>query len=138
MKSFQPKSTGLFIGTAFLAVAACMAGSGDPSVKASSAQGSQATQPRKTVSQLYAENCASCHGQNGEGGGAGTRSILTRDRFDQTYDRPFFDAIKDGVPDTAMPAYKESLTDEQIWGLVVRLREFQGKALRAESGSPKP
>ena len=141
MKSFQPKSTGLFIGGAFLAIAACMAGSGDANVKATvepAATAGKAIQGRKTVSQLYAENCVNCHGPNGEGGGGGTRTLITRDKFDQTHDRPFFDAIKDGVADTPMPAYKESLTDQQIWGLVVRIRELQGRALRAESGSPKP
>lgn len=115
-----------------------MAGSGGgPNVAAASTVQAQ-TQARKTVTQLYTEHCINCHGPNGEGGGGGTRTLLTRDKFDQTYDRPFFDAVKNGVADTAMPAYKDSLTDEQIWGLVVRIREFQGRALRAEFGSPKP
>lgn len=95
-------------------------------------------QGRQTVTKLYAENCVNCHGANGEGGGAGTRTMISIEKFDQTHDRPYFDAIKNGLPDTAMPAYGDSLTNEQIWGLVVRIREFQGRALRAQLGSPKP
>ncbi|MFY9233739.1 MAG: PQQ-dependent sugar dehydrogenase [Fimbriimonadaceae bacterium] len=90
-----------------------------------------------SVTQTYIETCAKCHGQDGEGGGGGTRTLLTEDKFDQKYDKPFFDAIKNGVPDMGMDAYGQTMSDEQVWGQVVHIRELQAKALRAKNGSPK-
>lgn len=90
------------------------------------------------MTRYYNETCAPCHGQNGEGGGAGTRTFNTRDLFDQKHDRRYFDAIKKGVPEMAMPAYGGVLSDEEIWAQVVHVRELQGRALRASEGSPKP
>ncbi len=91
-----------------------------------------------SMTKLYNDTCAKCHGANGEGGGAGTQTLLTKEKFDQKHDRPYFDAIKKGVPDAGMEAYGATMTDEQIWGLVVHIRELQGQALRAEFGSPQP
>lgn len=89
------------------------------------------------VTRLYNENCANCHGDRGEGGGAGTKTLNTRELFDQKHDRPFFDVIKNGLPNAAMPAYADTLSDEEIWGLVVHIRELQSRALREQFGSPK-
>ncbi len=97
----------------------------------------RAMQPRATVTQLYQQNCLNCHGPSGEGGGAGTKTFLTREKYAQDLDKPYFDAIKKGVPDMAMPSYGEAMSDEQIWGLVVLIREMQGRALRREFGSPR-
>lgn len=79
------------------------------------------------ATRLWAENCASCHGQDGGGGGA--RTLLTRELFHQDLDRRFFDATKNGDPETGMPAFGETLADNQIWALVVHIRELQGRAL---------
>jgi aldose sugar dehydrogenase len=108
-------------------------------VKPDGAGASPTTPPQQRVgaTQLYNENCAKCHGRSGEGGGAGTRTLLTVEKFDQKNDRPFFDAIKNGVPDMGMDAYGTTMTDEQIWSLVVHIREMQAGALRAANGSPK-
>lgn len=132
------KSASLFVGTTVLLVAACT----DREAAAAPhsgfrQQGAPGGQQRVSVSRLYTEHCANCHGAGGEGGGGGTRTLLTRAKFEPSLDKPFFDAIRNGVPNGAMPAYKDSLTDEQIWGLVVRIREFQGRAIRTEFGSPK-
>lgn len=89
------------------------------------------------MSKLYNETCAKCHGANGQGGGAGTKTLLTREGFDQKNDRPYFDAIKNGVKDMGMEAYGETLSEPEIWGLVVHIREMQASALRAENGGPK-
>lgn len=93
-------------------------------------------QNRVNVTRLYNENCANCHGENGQGGGAGTNTLLTEEQFHQKFDKPYFDAIKNGVEDMGMEAFGDSMTDEQIWGLVVHIRELQGRALRAKNGSP--
>jgi len=90
------------------------------------------------ITRLYEENCSHCHGDRGQGGGAGTRTLLTEELFDQKHDRPFFDAIKNGRPEMGMEAFGGSLSDEQIWGLVVHIRELQARALREKNGSPRP
>jgi glucose/arabinose dehydrogenase len=89
------------------------------------------------VSRLYSDTCAKCHGENAEGGGGGTKSLLTVDKFDQKWDRPFFDSTRNGVPDAGMEAYGVTMADEDIWALIVHIRELQNKALRAET-APKP
>lgn len=92
------------------------------------------TVQRQSVSipNLYADTCAKCHGTGGEGGGAGTKTLNTVAKYDQSNDRPYFDAIKNGVPDMGMEAYGSTMTDEEIWGLVVYIRELQYKALRSQ------
>ena len=94
-------------------------------------------QSGQSVASAYSANCANCHGQGGEGGGGGTKSLNTREKFEQQWDRPFFDAIKGGLPDMGMEAFASTMTDEMIWGLVVHIRELQAKALRSEFGSPR-
>lgn len=97
---------------------------------------SQTAQRRTNVSQLYDTTCAKCHGQAAEGGGGGTPSLLNVDKFHQKWDKPFFDAIKKGVPDMGMEAYGETLTDAEIWGLVVHIRELQAQGLRTQLRKP--
>jgi glucose/arabinose dehydrogenase len=70
---------------------------------------------------------------NAQGGGAGTPSLLTRDKFDQKWDKPFFDAIKKGVPSAGMEAY-DTLSDEEIWALVVHIRERQKQGIYQAEG----
>lgn len=81
---------------------------------------------------IYNENCAKCHGENGQGGGAGTKTLNTVDKYDQKNDKPYFDAIKNGVPDMGMEAYGATMNDETVWALVVHIREMQYRSLRAE------
>ncbi|MGD9689033.1 MAG: PQQ-dependent sugar dehydrogenase [Phycisphaerales bacterium] len=92
----------------------------------------------QSVERLWNNNCASCHGRSGEGGGAGTRSLLTDRARAQDLDRPFFDAVRAGVPDTAMPGFSATLTDRQMWGLIVHLRELQHRHFRESGGGPSP
>lgn len=92
---------------------------------------------RVNVSTLYNDTCGKCHGYNGEGGGGGTKTLLSRDKYDQKWDRPFFDAIKKGVPDMGMDPYGETMSDPEIWAMVVHLRELQYKYLRQTEGGPK-
>ena len=89
------------------------------------------------VTQLYNDTCAKCHGVNGEGGGGGTKSLLVADKFYQKWDKPFFDATRNGVPDMGMEAYGATLSDQEIWALVVHIRELQKKGLWQEF-APKP
>ncbi|MBI5706695.1 MAG: PQQ-dependent sugar dehydrogenase [Armatimonadetes bacterium] len=90
------------------------------------------------VTRMFNENCSGCHGQDMQGGGAGTKSLVSRDKFDQKWDKQFFDTIKNGKPDMGMPAFGGSLSDEAVWALVVHVRELQLSGLRAKEGDPKP
>lgn len=85
---------------------------------------------QRSATALWEQNCASCHGDRGQGGGAGTRTLLTMELFDHRLDKRFFDAIKDGVKDTAMTAFGETMSPAQMWSLVVHTRELQMAALR--------
>lgn len=120
------------LATLFLAAAFCA-----PS-PAPSAASSQRAPQNVNVTNLYIDTCAKCHGSAGEGGGAGTKTLLTDEKFEQNLDKPFFDAIKKGVPDMGMEAYGETMSDEVVWSLVVHIRELQAKALRAEHGRSTP
>lgn len=88
------------------------------------------------VQSLYKDSCASCHGENLEGNLAGSllddtwvNDIWVEDTLlDDTggsgaSDSDLFNAIKQGVADTAMPEFGESLSDEQIRSLVIFIRE---------------
>lgn len=88
------------------------------------------------VTQLYNDSCAKCHGVNGEGGGGGTKSLLSVDKFDAKWDFPYFEAIRKGVQDMGMDPYGDTMSDEECWALVVHIRELQMKALRNET-APK-
>lgn len=85
---------------------------------------------------LYKNSCVICHGKQGQGGGAGATTFLTRELFDEKYDRPFFDIIKQGDKNKGMPAFGDAISDAKVWGLVVYIREMQSQALRKEFGSP--
>lgn len=90
------------------------------------------------VTRLYNDTCAKCHGENAEGGGGGTKSLLSLDKYDQKWDKPFFDAIKNGVPQMGMEAYGQTMSDEECWALVVHIRELQTKGLASQLAAPKP
>ena len=82
---------------------------------------------------LFARHCASCHGPQGKGDGSmalagGTPSNLTDDKWDHgSTDGEIFVAIRDGTsPD--MEAYKEKLSEKEIWQVVTFVRSLGGKA----------
>lgn len=82
---------------------------------------------------LYKRHCAPCHGPNAKGDGGmslsgGTPSDLTDATWDYgSTDGEIFVAIRDGVS-ADMLAYKEKLTEKQIWQVVNFLRSLGPKA----------
>jgi cbb3-type cytochrome c oxidase subunit III len=78
---------------------------------------------------LYQRYCASCHGPQGKGDGSqalagGTPSDLTDDTWDHgSTDGEIFVVIRDGVS-SDMLAYKEKLTEQQMWQVVNYLRSI--------------
>ncbi|MFN8567131.1 MAG: LpqB family beta-propeller domain-containing protein [Kouleothrix sp.] len=80
---------------------------------------------------LYVANCATCHGASGKGDGPSSTGLNPRPGdFTQHMvpgkhtDGQTFLWIKNGFPNSAMPAWDQRLTDEQIWQLVRYLRTF--------------
>ncbi len=95
----------------------------------------------QSVTSLYTNNCVTCHADDGSGGGAGTQSLLRPEAhgLKGPTDRAFFEAIRNGLEGTAMPAYggdKGPLSDAQVWGLVNRVRELQERGRRAQEKAP--
>jgi glucose/arabinose dehydrogenase len=88
------------------------------------------------VEKLWADNCARCHGAGGKGGNA--KSLLDNEWKYGGSDREIFDSIKQGRPDDGMVAFGETMTDQQVWGLVVYLHELREQDFRKREGNPKP
>jgi mono/diheme cytochrome c family protein len=91
---------------------------------------------------VYATNCASCHGEAGDGSGLAGAADFTDVEFMRS-EKPaeFFVAIRDGVEGSAMPAWGDSLTEMEIWDVLYYEWSFvtspeeiaQGRALFSES-----
>lgn len=95
----------------------------------------------QSIANLWSTNCVSCHAEDGRGGGAGTPSLLDEQHRHwlrtAESDRAFFDAIKTGHEGTAMPGFKDTLSDKQIYGLVVHIRELQERARKRSVKPPR-
>lgn len=74
--------------------------------------------------------CEMCHGLKGDGKGNLATQFEPRPRnftcaevLDEIPDGQFFWIIRNGSPDTAMPAYRK-LSDAQIWQIILYLRSL--------------
>ncbi len=77
--------------------------------------------------QLYAQNCAVCHGTNGQG----TRrapALNVKSYLESTSDQALQQIITNGVPGTAMPAWGTRLTDAEIQAIVGYIRSWEPTA----------
>lgn len=78
---------------------------------------------------LYRQNCAVCHGPEGRGDGPAAPSLVPRPA-DLTVHAPMhtdgelFWWITNGLPGTAMPAFRGRLTEEERWHIVNFLRSL--------------
>lgn len=70
---------------------------------------------------LYRESCAGCHGPALDGGSAS--SLIDGKWANGSDDEAIARSIREGVPGTPMPAWKSSLTAEQVRSLVILVRE---------------
>lgn len=79
---------------------------------------------------LYAENCAMCHGQEGEG--VDGPPLNDSDFLSNTANQTIFSLISSGVPGTEMPAWSQvhggPFTDEQVRQLVAFIRSWEPDA----------
>lgn len=80
--------------------------------------------------ELYAANCALCHGETGEGDGPAASGIqpppadLHADHVQALSDGALFYIITHGRPDTPMPAWENQLSEIERWQVVNYLRTF--------------
>ncbi|MCO6449806.1 MAG: cytochrome c, partial [Caldilineales bacterium] len=79
---------------------------------------------------LFGENCASCHGMDGQGEDAPAlnNAALLKNISDET----LFDLTSNGVPGTEMPAWNQArggpFTDEQIREITAFIRNWEATA----------
>ncbi len=75
---------------------------------------------------IYASNCASCHGANGEGMGQVFPALAGNDKL---ADANFvIDVVLNGRPGTSMPAFGGQLSDEEVAAVVSYIRTSWGNA----------
>lgn len=92
--------------------------------------------------ETYTEQCATCHGGQGEGG-VGT-ALNNKALLKSTFDEVFFSVIRSGVPSTQMPAWSVDfggpLTDEDIRSVVAFIRAWEPTApeIAPEVFEPSP
>ncbi len=78
-------------------------------------------------SEIYATNCARCHGAEYQGDGPDAGTLPTRPvdlvlHFPQHSDGQHYAVIANGRPASGMPAWEGLLTEEQIWHVINYLR----------------
>ena len=92
---------------------------------------------------LYLDNCAQCHGENGKGDGpeATMYDPLPADLSDRKFNAGLTDGeiyyqISEGKK--PMPAFKRRFTEEQRWQLVFLVRSFAAPLPAAAAPAPQP
>jgi len=81
--------------------------------------------------ELYAQSCAVCHGENGEGDGPSAEGLdpkpadMHEEHVQELSDGALFYIISHGRPETAMPAWENQLDEEERWHVINFLRTFQ-------------
>jgi len=87
---------------------------------------------------IYREVCQSCHGLNGTGSETmrlhPPEADLTSAAVQEKLDAGLFKAIHDGRKNTAMGAWKYSLSDEEVLDVIAYVRTLGGGA----AALPKP
>ena len=77
---------------------------------------------------IFAANCATCHGENGEGDGPAAEGLekkpadLHESHVQELSDGAIFYIVTPGIPDTPMVAWENVLSEEERWQVVNFLR----------------
>ena len=91
---------------------------------------------------LFSENCAACHGEEGEGGIG--PALKSKEFLEASPDELVFSLTRTGVPGTLMPAWGQTfggpLTDEQIRQITAFMRAWEPDApeIIVEIAAPDP
>lgn len=101
----------------------------EPDLRAS-ATTSQQRSYRAIGADLFASNCASCHGKRATGGSAPT--LNSKEYLASATDQQMHNLIAVGIPGTDMTSWSldngGTLTDEQIRALATYIRSLEAKA----------
>lgn len=94
---------------------------------------------------LFAANCAVCHGEQGRGNGPAAAQLTLpppdfgNGHLDIHTDGDVFYWIQNGLSATSpMPAFKDKLSDDEIWHLVNYVRRLRNEATLDERADPAP
>src|ERR1019366_184523 len=86
--------------------------------------------------ELFAQNCASCHGEEGRTPKPGIPTLHSPAVLAIADDAYYADIIAQGRPGTSMPSWKSILTNTQRQSLVLYIRSWSGAApSRVPSGA---
>ena len=84
----------------------------------------------QSAAPVFMDKCAACHSDDGSGSGSMGKALGTPDlrsaEVQKKTDAQLNDSITKGVG-KKMPAYKDTLTEEQIKGLVGYIRNLPGR-----------
>lgn len=84
--------------------------------------------PEMQGREIYNRSCTTCHGQDGTAGDRGP-ALAARRRYLRVTERDLFDAIKQGIPGTLMPA--SPMPDADISKVVAYIRGLRATAIDA-------
>lgn len=85
-----------------------------------------------TGQQLFAQNCAVCHGAGGKGDGPLAQSLkprpydLTGGHLTGHTDGDIYWWVSHGIAGTGMPSFSGTLTDQDIWAIIRYIRSLHG------------
>lgn len=77
-------------------------------------------------------NCSNCHGKDGQPKKKGARDLRDPSLVNRFSDSFWFWRVKEGVPKTKMPAWKQYLSDEQMWSAIAFEHSFSHKGQAAD------
>ncbi len=81
------------------------------------------------AAQIYTANCVSCHGPNGQGNGPAAGALKPSPvnfHVRQPTTQRAWTALNEGIPGSAMPAWKAVLTPDQIRQLIPYVQPMYG------------
>ena len=86
---------------------------------------------RRRGSEIFLQNCAPCHGEAGDGQGTASATLLPAPanfKLKQPDSDYLLQVVSDGIPGTAMPAWKELLSEADRTALAEYVRSlFEGE-----------
>lgn len=81
---------------------------------------------------VYETNCAGCHGVSGDGMGPAAAALVPKPRNFVQWKMKYGDddasvnkSVENGIKGTAMPAWKDTLSADQIKSVVVYIKHFK-------------
>lgn len=95
-----------------------------------------AQQPARDARKIYAEFCANCHGDKLQGGSA--PSLVSGAWKHGGDDASVAASIRDGRPSGGMPPFGQAISDKELRGLVVYIKEQAGHAAVRKDAPPSP